>query len=318
LYDDETEKGASVAARIWIPLRDRWRLLLLGSALAVTATLAAQALEPPLWTARAVLAPASLQLGTSEVRQAQTSRRADLSGVDAGKRDVGEFVKFQVLLYSDRLGVAQAARAGQLVALFPEQQDARTRSWMRPQGVGRLIGAAINPIFGLPASRPPDGHDIASRYQRDLTLRPIGKTDMIQLRFVDRDPVRAAQLLAMIIADTDALLRRDAANVASARALYLRDRLRTIPVGRSRDHVVDLLDQVEETLMLTDSSLPYSIEVLQPPSVSRTPTSQRPLLYGALALVIGFAFSAFVAVLLGPRRPRTEFDGSAGPAGPTL
>lgn len=300
--------AASFEMQIIEPIRRRWAWILAGTLLAAMAALVLQVLSPPVYTASAVMGPASGGSDSLQGKLSGLAGLAGLAGVNLG-RDAGipAFEKFKFMVYSKRLGDYQAAKPGFLQEMFPKQWDAAGRRWKQPEGLGQAFRSTVNPIFGLPAWLPPGGDDIAATYDRNLGVSKVSTTEMVRMTYKDRDPERALALLKGIIADSDNLIRIDAASRAAEQADYLRGRLAQTTIEEYRDTLLKLLAEQEQTLMLTQSSLPFAAEPVQQPIVDRVP-NKRPVLYALIAAVVGFSFSAFIAIVVeswraGRRRP---------------
>ena len=294
--------AASFETQIVEPIRRHWAWILVATVLAAIAALALQALSPPVYTASAVMGPASSGSDSLQGKLSGLAGLAGLAGVNLG-RDAGTpaFEKFKFMVYSKRLGDYQAAKPGFLQKMFPRQWNAVTRQWKEPTGLGQSVRSAINPVFGLPAWLPPGGDDVAATYDRNLGVSKVSTTEMVRMTYKDRDPERALELLKGIIQDSDNLIRMDAASRAAQQAEYLRGRLAQTTIEDYRSTLLKLLAEQEQTLMLTQSSLPFSAEPVQEPIVDRVP-NKRPVLYALIAAVVGFSFSAFAAIVIESRR----------------
>ena len=275
-------------------------MVVLGPLVAIVAVLVWQAAQTPEYTARAVLAPTDQEGGDLKSQLSSLSSLASIAGVKLGdKGTVSEFEKFQYLLFSDRLGLFQARTPRFLQLVFAKQWDSARRRWRKPDGLGQSIKDSLFPVFGIPPWLPPDGRNLAMLYDRKLSVRKLGDTQLLQLSYVDPDPVRAGYILRSVIHDANELLRRDAQRRSQMQATYLRHQLAISQVQEYRDNFVALLARQEQTLMLTNADLPYAAETLQAETAAREPTSQRPFLYAAIAGAIGLCVTVFAAIVLG-------------------
>lgn len=302
------EPEASLSAQIWMPVRHRWKMVLGGALLAAIAVLVVQAVQTPEYTARMVLSPTDQGSSNLNSQLGRLSGLASIAGVSLGdKTAVSEFEKFQYLVFSERLGEYQARHGDILKLVFRKRWDAAMRQWQRPRTLGQAFRNTVYPIFGLPAWQAPDGRDLADEYDRRLASRKLGETALLQLSYRDSDPVRAATVLSAIVHDANELLRQDAQRKALSQSAYLRRQLGLAQVQEYRENLAQLLARQEQTLMLAAAEVPYAAEALQPQTISKEPTSQRPFLYAGIAAVVGLSFSAFVAILMGlPSRWRAR------------
>lgn len=302
-----TEQGRDLGELLWAPIRTRWPMILGLGLLAVLATLAWQATSTPKYTARVVVFATNQESGGLAGQLGSLGSVAALAGASLGRtKQVSEFDKFEFLLTSARLGDYQAREREILPIVFWRRWDGEKGAWKRPEGPVQTVKDLLWPVFGLPAWLPPDGRDLAEEYDRRLTTRSKGETGLFQLAYVDSDPDRAVRILKAIVEDANELARRDAAARSAAKAEYLREQLQKAQVAEYRTNLAMLLAVEEQTLMLTSTNLPYAAEIVQPFTVSRKPTSQRPVVFGLIAAIVGLSFGLLLALALGPKRSPAE------------
>lgn len=290
------------AARFLQALVDRWLLLATLPLAIALAILAYQALKKPVHAIQSTVAPTREAVSGLDSQLGNLSRLAAVAGVSVGKGEtaVGDFEKFRFLIFSTRLGDFQVANRDILPLVFPKQWDGT--GWKRPDGLTQKIKDGLYPLFGLEPWVAPDGRTLAGHYNEQLSISEVGETGLFRVRLLDTDRERGEKLLNWLIKDANELVRRDAAERASARAAYLRQQIQTSAVIEYRENLATMLAKEEQTLMLASTSLPFAAEVIQPVTSGHNPASQRPVLYAALGGAIGFAFAIFLALLLGPKR----------------
>jgi uncharacterized protein involved in exopolysaccharide biosynthesis len=297
----ETTDMNGVSSGMAAAIRDRWQIIVATPAVLVGLVLLYQTINTPKYTARVVVtaqAP-STSLGGQLGR---LGGFAALAGASLGKSaDVTEFDKFQFMLKSELLGTYQAGR-GILPVVFAEKWDAQRQEWRRPNGVAQSVKDTFFPAFGLKPWLPPDGRSLAEHYNRQLVLREVGETGMIELAFEDSDPQRAIRVLRTMVEDSNELLRAAAANRAAQKAAYLRQQLAIAQVAEYRTNLASLLANEEQVMTLSSTKLPFAADIVEPYTVSAQPTSQRPFLYAIIAIIVGLSLGTFLALLLGPRR----------------
>lgn len=318
MTDLSEPSGRSFNDLVWRPIRARWWLLLALPLLLVALTLVWQAVRQPQYTATLVVAPNDENAAGVSSQLRGLSGLASVAGISLPKgQEVSAFDKFQFLLVSDRLGLHQSERRDSLQRAFAKRWDAANGRWIRPDGAVQAIKDALWPTFGMEAWLPPDGRDLAEHYADRLQQKKLGDTGLLQLSLDDPNPENARVLLSTAVADANELLRQDAAREAQRKAGYLRLQMMSAQIAEYRVNLSQLLAREEQTLMLTRSSTPYAAVPLQQVSVSRQPTSQRPVLFALIAGVIGLSLGVLIAVLLGDRRRATGLPRGDGDEGAT-
>jgi len=283
------------------PVRKHFAVVLLTPAILVLVTLLYQILRTPEHTASVVVSPTDQSTASLSSQLSRLGGLAGIAGAGLTKGEVTEFDRFRFLLQSVRLGEKQTQDGKILKLVFREEYDPSTSTWVKLNTPVQKVKDVLWPTFGLPAWLPPDGRSLARHYERQLSTRELGDTGLLQVSYKDEDPERARIVLDAVIRDANELLRADASNRAASKAQYLREQLMVTPVAEYRVNLASLLGQQEQTLMLTSTGLPFAAETLQPLTISREPTSQRPLLFGMIAGVVGLVLGILVALLLGSR-----------------
>jgi len=110
------------------------------------------------------------------------------------------------------------------------------------------------------------------------------------------NPEFAKKILLAAHKEANAVLREMVARHASQQVIYLQDKLAGITIADYRATLLQILSSQEKTLMLTQNNAPFAADIVSPPTASYVPSSPRPLLFVALAAVIGaMVGQAFVA-----------------------
>ncbi len=299
--DDDREIGQPLV-QFWRPLIDRWMLLAVLPLLVVLAVFAVQALKKPVHAIQVTVAPTRESVSGIDSQLGNLSRLAAVAGVNVGKGDstVSDFARLRYLLFSVRLGEFQAEKRPVLPMVFDDQWDGK--AWRKPHGVVQWVKDTFYPMFGLEPWVVPDGRSLATYYNDHLSMNEVGETGLYRIRLEDTNLARGEKLLGWLVADANELVRRDAAERASARAAYLRQQIQRSPVTEYRENLATMLAKEEQTLMLASTSLPFAADVVQPVTSGHNPESQRPLLYAVLGGALGLGLATFIALLLGPRR----------------
>lgn len=303
----QTEVEFRVDEWLWRPMIVRWKLILGFAIGSVCLTLLWQAIRTPTWVATTVVSPTNRESSDLASKLGRLGGVAALAGASLGESQAAsEFDRFRFLLTSTRLAEVHVRMRNILPLVFAEDWDSNNQTWVRPTGPIQFVKDTLWPLFGLDPWLPPDARSVAEEYKQRLSQREIGKTGLVQISFRDDQPERAESILRYIMTDANELCRKDAAQQAESKARYLREQLSTATVSEYRFNLASLLATEEQTLMLTSTTLPFAAEIVQPIVTSKQPVSQRPLLYGLIALVIGTGLGVFIALIKGPIPKRDQ------------
>lgn len=276
-----------------------WRWIAAATLLAMVVMLVLQARAAPVYVASAVVSPTN---NSNSAQSSKLGRLASFAGIDlSSAKPASNFERFLFLLTSPELAAYQIREHDMLHVVFAGQWDPVARRWKSPTGWSASLRAVVNPIFGLPVSPDPDEHALAGYYAHALDIQKVPDSGLTRLVFHDAEPARAEMLLRMLIEDANELLRREAAGYARQQANYLRTRIETTSVQDYRTTLIDLLTEQEQTLLLSNGSMPFAAEQIEAVNASPIPT-KRPLLFGVLAGVVGFCLASLVAIIVHNRR----------------
>jgi hypothetical protein len=258
----------------------------------------------PEYTASVVLAPT---LSSDNI----SDKLASLSGLGGfasalglrGGKSVSSNDRFMYLIRSSNLAEFQIEHRGILQILFPDRWDSEHKAWKPRSGTAAIKGW-LAWLSGNRIADPPDAYAVVKEYDEHLDVKRVvaassvvEETGMMSLTYTDTDPTRAANVLRFIVQDANEMLRREAAQRATIQAAYLRAKLADVSVQDYRETLGKLLSEQEQTLMLTNSKLPFAAEpvsdIAAPPL--RNPT--RALLFGFIAGALGFCLAYFLAIV---------------------
>ena len=221
---------------------------------------------------------------------------ANLRGIGAG-RAVSPFERFMYLVNSPELGQWQIQHHDVRPTLFPKQWDAEHKTWKPREGF-------MASLFGSHEAKAPDAYDVEREYDSHLSVKKMmsgsdvgTSTSLTSLTYTDPSPERATAVLNSIIGDANELLRQDAAVRASVQADYLRDKLATVTVQDYRETLQRLLSEQEQTLMLTNSHLPYAAQMVSGQMLEPAMAPKRTLLFAVVGAGFGFCLAYMLAIL---------------------
>jgi hypothetical protein len=188
-----------------------WRLLVLVTVLCLLATAVALKMWTPIYTATLVVAPPERDLSPTSrppphldhyatfATLAQTPERLEL---------VSPLDRYIALLGSAALATRLEEEHSLLRRVFRDQWDATTETW-RPPLIENLQGG-VREFFGFPGWRPPDPPQLAEWLQRRIRVTRPGGTALRRVELDHAEPEFAVELLALLHASTDQMLREQA------------------------------------------------------------------------------------------------------------
>jgi hypothetical protein len=278
------------------PMFRHRRRLFAGAVVGMLLAIGYEIVSTPRYTATVVLVPAA---NRTELPQLKGGLAA-LSGLAGGKLGTGNVStmdRFGFLLTSTRLAEHQIALRQVLQVLFPEQWDSALRRWKEPSGVIQPITGGIKQVFGIPAWTPPDKFAVTKLYEKNLTQAKVGDTDLVRLSYTDSDPARAERVLRWIVDDANEIVRADAGRRAKQQSVYLREQLRTTTFQDYRETLLSLLAQEEQTLMLSNSRMPFAADTIEGDATSPIPTSERPVTSAIAGALLGLVLTYLGALI---------------------
>lgn len=286
-------------------VRRRWRLVLAGLGAVLLAAVAYLHLATYRYTAElrvtAVYSAQQLPSGLSGI--------ASLAGISLpGDKAVTPIALYSEAMRSRDVAAAVVADPVLMRHIFAEEWDAAAGRWRDPGGLVRGLLDGAKRLLGVPVQpwSPPDAADVQRYLAKHLAIIEAPKTNVTTIAVNDPDPEMARRLLALLNEAADRHLRERALARSSEYIAYLERKLLEVQVADYRESLVQALSAQERTRMMASSDAPYAAEPLGAITASVRPTTPKPAVVLAAALVfgllLGFAMAAIVDVP-GRRRP---------------
>jgi hypothetical protein len=254
--------------------------------------------SPAEYTVTVILLPTATndQDRTSSALGVAALAGINLRGVGAG-RAVSPFDRFMYLVNSPELAEWQIKHHDVRPLIFPQRWDADHKTWKAPEGL--LAG-----LFGAASPEAPDAYEVAREYDAHLGIKKMMSgsamaegTGMVGLTYTDKSADRAYTILNNIMDDANELLRQDAAVRAAIQADYLRNKLASVAVEDYRQTLQKMLSEQEQTLMLTNSHLPFAAQSVSGETLPPERASKRTVLYSLIGAGFGFCVAYLFALL---------------------
>lgn len=254
----------------------------------------------PSYTARMTFVPVRFSQTTSLVGGLSQNLPARFGAVlgqaaNAGVLDF-EFEQFIEMMTMPVLAERLEKRHNIMTFVFKKYWDATNQRWARPDNPIANFEYGLREFFGMPIWSEPTINDLAKYLGEKLKIQTRGKIGTREISFEHPDREFALNILRWLYANTETLFRAAAGNRVVMQINFLRAKLKEQQVAEHRQVLINLLGEQERRMMLIQPSVPYVVELMQPPVASDMPTSPRLMLTMLLGIGLGLATGIFVVV----------------------
>lgn len=274
----------------------RLTLAIVGLTLLVAAVLVRT--STPQYSATMILSPADIDVNTMG-RDALGSL-GTMFGLRAGRQE-SQFDEFKTLLTSPEVAAELDSQLQLRQRIYWKRWDAKAQKWRPPGGPVSVIKIAVYWVLGQPTWSAPSANSLARYIGKTLKIEPVGKTDMIRLRFSDPDPRFARDFVAQLHKAADDRVRNNTRYYAIQSINYIKTQLPIVSVAEQKEALIQIYLQQQRMLMLTEVDAPFAARIVQRSIVSDLPSDPNPAKYlGAalfIGLTIGMVLSIFIAQL---------------------
>jgi LPS O-antigen subunit length determinant protein (WzzB/FepE family) len=265
----------------------RWLIAISTLICATTACVASQVL-PKEYVASVLVSPVTDSqeghLGSLSGLMSQFGGLASLAGITPATDQ--KRTESLAILQSAALTEQFIAQNNLLPVLYPDMWDARTHSWKTtdPAKVPTLWKA--NRYFGGKI--------------RTVYIDP--KTALVSVTVRWTNARQAASWANDLVAMTNGYTRQQAIDEAERNVAYLQSQAAKTDVVEVKQAIYSLLQTQINKAMIARGTEQYALKVLDPAQAPERPSSPRPILWTAAALLAGFLVSLLVAFGLGEAR----------------
>jgi hypothetical protein len=295
----QASPGKEISLRgLVITLAHGWWLLVLVTVLCLLAAAVALKMWTPIYTATLVVAPPERDLSAASRLAAhldQYATFASLAQTPERLELVSPLDRYIALLGSAALATRLEEEHSLLRRVFRDQWDATTETW-RPPLIESLQGG-VREFFGFPGWRPPDPPQLAEWLQRRIRVTRPGGTALRRVELAHPEPEFAGELLALLHASTDQMLREQALARVRRQVAHLEVALSRAERVERRDTLDALLVDQYRVEALLETEAPYAAEVVRPAAARSEPVSAAPALVLGLAAFVGLVLGFFVVFL---------------------
>jgi uncharacterized protein involved in exopolysaccharide biosynthesis len=173
--------------------------------------------------------------------------------------------------------------------VFKKVWDPETKTFKEPHGVVRFITQTIKSAIGLPVSawQPPDGRALKKVLDRNLVIDYKRTSPVVEITYRASDKEFGRRLLMMMHQAADHHMRERATQRSSEYIKYLTEQLKIVTSTEERQALIATLTEQETLRMAAMADVPYSVDVLVPPTASLTPTSPAPVIIILTLMIMG-------------------------------
>lgn len=226
---------------------------------------------------------------------------AKLAGVDMNASNPGaaQFRMFLSGLTSRDTADLVAKDQDLMRAMFPKQWSKADKQWRQPPSLTRPITHAIKAFWGITNRpwHPPDGGDVQQYLSEHLEQYEDPKSPVVTLRIDSDEPQVSRRLLLKLVGTVDHLLRQRALRRANDYVKYLTHQLDVETVAEYRQTLMAHLAEQEQTLMMANASVSFSMQVFNDAAIPPVPSAPKAMVLLVSALVLGMGLGAAMCLL---------------------
>jgi hypothetical protein len=275
-----------------------WWLLVLVTLLCLVAAAVALKMRTPIYTATLVVAPPERDLSAASRVVAhldQYATFATLAQTPVGLEQISPLERFVALLGSAASATRLEEEHGLLRRVFRDEWDETSETWRPP--LIESLQRGVREFFGFPGWSPPDPPRLAEWLQRRIRVARPGGTALRRLELAHAEPEFAVELLTLLHASTDQMLREQALARVRRQVAHLEAELSGAERVERRDALDALLADQYRVEALLETDLPFAAEVVSPAAARGEPVSTAPALVLGLAAFVGLVLGLFVVFL---------------------
>jgi len=265
----------------------------------------------PVYEAKMTVHPSS---GGGQVSQGGGAQAAAvLSTLGLGSRDPLTFGRLRVVLSSISLADRLQTKHQLMQTVFRSSWDEEKAAWIVPSGEEFERRERINRFLRRNPWAEPNLERLSRYVGGAIDIQPIPATQFFRISVTSGDPHFALDLLRLVYAEADDLLREQDKIESERRRQYINTQLERETRSVTLNALRGLLSSEEKTRMLLELDLPYVARIIEPARVSYSatePSVRR--MFGVpifTALVLGFGFVTLIALF---RRESPSRNGSQG------
>jgi hypothetical protein len=273
----------------------RWKWLVLLAAMA-GATVGIQTIGKfvPTYRASMIVSP-----GNGRDSLSISSGAANLVGLGQSLGVVGQvsptdisFERFKVLIGSIQLARILQEKHQLLQKIHINSWDADNRRWIKPKIPENSLSKRVRRFFHANEWREPGLESLASYLNGMVQIGKLAKSPFYEISVAHPDRDFANFILQIVHNEADLLINQQDRQGASARKLYLEERLEAAQLSEVRSVLLALLMKMEQETMMASTDPPYVLTIIEPLHVSAQPTEP------AFLKIVGMPVAVAIAIAM--------------------
>lgn len=262
---DEVIDLRDLVAAVWW---SKWIVIALAAAGVVYGLYNLQKLQPT-YTAELVLAPENaMQMGGGD---AGVGRLAEAFGIGGGGNSNPTIDRLKLLLGTSEFAHRLQEKHNFIKFVYKGSWNPEAKTWIQPEGLRFRLQQKIDSFLKRPLWSAPNLNSLSEMISHAIVIEQIEGTAFMAMRFSHSDPKYALKFLSIVYHEADSLLREQDREQSVQRKQYLEGQLIKVSLKESRNIVLSLLMQEENSLMLLNSGITYAGRLLVKPKVSFQP-----------------------------------------------
>lgn len=249
------------------------------------------ATAPIKYTAYVVIAPLEERSNVSAGSEGILSS----IGLDVGSANFRPFDHFVETLTSVKLAEKLNRDVQLSQRLFA--YDKEDKEFVPPKNPVALLRYLVNWLFGQPGWQAPQAYDLAYHLENRLEFEAEKETAAITISYEHRKPEFAREVLSLVTAKADEILRTEEKALNTVRHAYLGQKLQTEPRQMNRALVAHLLLDAEQRLMLASVDPTFGARIIDGPASSSKPSSPNILRGLVLSIILGFMIGITIVIV---------------------
>ena len=218
-------------------------------------------------------------------------------GVSERQKRSELFDRLRLTLGSVHLTQLLEKEYGIIRKVFHGSWNPDTQSWKKPAGWRFDLEQKIKRSIHLPLWREPSTESFSQYLASSIEFLEMKDMPYFQIRFANEDSELARWVLETVVFRADKILRHNDQGESKFRRQYLETQIQKTSVDEHRKMFLSMIANEERRLLLLHADRPYSMNVINPVFVSKTPTSPD-LIKDFAIIVIGWILGGIALVML--------------------
>ncbi len=302
--DDEIDDMSWVSDALAQLRRRLWMVILGAAALLLVAVIYLRGAVYTYDVALRIVPAQSAAAARENSNISALSSLASLTGIAVPVIPATPFRLYQEGIFTREVADRLARDPLILRGCFPDEWNAAAKAWHRPDGLPDRLHSGLYGLVGAPDRgwSPPDGARLQRLIATRVKIDQNVKTPLVTIAIAARDPAFGRYFLQHLHRTVDDYLRETALQRNLQNITYLNDRLQTVAIAEHRQALFATLSDQQQRLMLVRNPAAYAAEPFGAITQSPLPTSPRPIIISAAAILLGAGLGVVVALLVPPRR----------------